>query len=222
MNEAFFTELSEWLTQAGLAGTSESAIVSGFCERCVAAGVPLGRTQVFIDTLHPVHEGRLFRWGHDPTEVALLEYGRTSPDAVAGANPHDVRAAESWRRSPFYRMMQTGDSLLRRRLSTATEEEFPLLPDLLAAGMTDYVAIITRFAAEGIIGEMDGVYTSWATRTADGFDDSHIAALARIAPYFALAIKSVALARMTGTLSRPRRRPARAGRTDRARHCGAN
>jgi adenylate cyclase len=71
---------------------------------------------------------------------------------------------------------------------------------LLAAGMTDYVAIITRFPPGGVIGEMDGVYTSCATRAADGFDDGHIAALERIAPCLALAIKSVSLARMTGTL----------------------
>jgi hypothetical protein len=71
-----------------------------------------------------------------------------------------VEAAERWRRSPFYRMLQTGDSLLRRRLSSTTKEEFAWLPDYLAAGMTDYVAIITRFAAGGVIGEMDGVYTS--------------------------------------------------------------
>ena len=68
------------------------------------------------------------------------------------------------------------------------------------AGMTDYVAIITRFAAAGVIGEMDSVYTAWGTRAADGFNDHHIAVLQRIAPYLALAIKSVALARMTNTL----------------------
>jgi adenylate cyclase len=83
MNEAFFTELAAWLTQAGLAGTAETDIVSGFCDRCVAAGLPLGRTQVFIDTLHPVHEGRLFRWGFGPTEPSLLDYGRTTPDGLA-------------------------------------------------------------------------------------------------------------------------------------------
>jgi hypothetical protein len=32
VNEAFFAELSAWLTQTGLAGTSETDIVSGFCE----------------------------------------------------------------------------------------------------------------------------------------------------------------------------------------------
>ena len=66
--------------------------------------------------------------------------------------------------------------------------------------MTDYVAIISRFAAEGVIGEMDGVYSSWATGAPDGFSDGQIAALERIVPYLALAIKSVSLARMTRTL----------------------
>jgi adenylate cyclase len=85
MNEAFFTELSAWLTQAGLAGTSETDVVSGLCDHCVAAGLPLARTQVFIDTLHPVHEGRLFRRGFGPTEAPLLDYGRTTPDALAAS-----------------------------------------------------------------------------------------------------------------------------------------
>jgi len=202
MNEAIFTELSAWLTHAGLAGTSETEIVSGFCDRCVAAGLPLSRAIVFIDTLHPIHEGRLFRWGYGNTESPLLEYGRTSLDALAasGSNPLDVAAAERWQHSPFYKMLQTGDSLLRRRLNTASKDEFSFLPDFLAAGMTDYVAIISRFAAEGIIGEMDCVYSSWATRVPDGFNDDQIAALERIAPYLALAIKSVSLARMTRTL----------------------
>jgi len=97
-------------------------------------------------------------------------------------------------------MLQTGESLLRRRLNAATENEFSLLPNWRAAGMTDYVAIITRFAAAGVIGEMDGVYTAWGTRAPDGFNDHYIAVLQRIAPYLALAIKSVALARMTNTL----------------------
>jgi hypothetical protein len=51
MDEAAFIDLSAWLTQSGLAGASEADIVSGFCERCVAAGLPLGRAQVFVDTL---------------------------------------------------------------------------------------------------------------------------------------------------------------------------
>jgi adenylate cyclase len=164
--------------------------------------LPLSRANLFIDTLHPVYEGRLFRWGHGLTESPLLEYGRTSLSAVAasGSDPQVVAAAENWRRSPFYKMLQTGESFLRRRLNAATADEFSMISDLLKAGMTDYIAIISRFAAEGVIGEMDGVYSSWATRAPDGFVDYQIAALRRVAPYLALAIKSVSLARMTGTL----------------------
>ena len=202
MNEVFFAELSAWLTQAGLGGTPETDIVSGFCERCVAAGLPLARTTVLIDTLHPVHEGRLLRWGFGPTESPLVDYGRTSPDALAatGLNPRDVQAAERWRRSPFYRMLETGDSFLRRSLNATTKDEFSWLSELFAAGMTDYVAIISRFGPEGVIGEMDAVYSSWTTAAPGGFGDDQIAALQRMVPYLALAIKSVSLARMTAIL----------------------
>jgi adenylate cyclase len=112
----------------------------------------------------------------------------------------DVQATDSWQRSPFYNMLQTGASLLRRRLDADTKDEFSTLAEWLAAGMTDYVAIITRFAAEGVIGEMDAVYSSWGTKQSEGFNDAEIAALERIVPYLALAIKSVALTRMTRTL----------------------
>jgi adenylate cyclase len=202
MNEALFAELSAWLIQAGLADTSETDIVSEFCDRCVAAGLPLARTLVLIDTLHPVHEGRLFRWGDGSTEVPLLEYGRTSPDplAASGSDPQQIEAAERWRRSPFFRMLQTGDSFLRRRVNAITQNDFSVLADLLAAGMTDYVAIISRFSAERVIGEMDCVYSSWATRVPGGFSDTQIAALQRLVPYLALAIKSVSLSHMTATL----------------------
>ena len=179
MNETLFSELSAWMTQAGLAGTPETDLVSVFCDRCVAAGIPLGRVHVFIDTLHPVYEGRLFRWGYSPNESSVHEYGRTSSEGLDVPAPVslDVQATEIWRRSPFYTMLQTGASLLRRRLNTDTKDEFSLLPEWLAAGMTDYVAIITRFAPEGVIGEMDGVYSSWATDMPAGFSDGQIAKL---------------------------------------------
>jgi adenylate cyclase len=202
MNEAFFAELSAWLTQAGLAGTSEIEMVSGFCERCVAAGIPLGRAHLAIDTLHPVHEGRLFRWGYSSDESPVHEYGCTSVEGldVSGPVPLDAQATDVWRRSPFYSMRQTGASLIRRRLNADTKDDFSMLPGWLAAGMTDYVAITTRFAAEGVIGEMDAVYSSWGTKAPEGFNDDQIATLKHIVPYLALAIKSVSLARMTATL----------------------
>jgi adenylate cyclase len=202
MNESLSIELSAWLTQAGLAGTPETDIFSVFCDRCGAAGIPLDRAHMAIDTPHPVHEGRLFRWGYGPNESPVHEYGRTSLEGLdaPGFVSLDVQAADVWRRSPFNNLLQTGASLLRRRLNTDTKDEFSMLPDWLAAGITDYVAVITRFAAEGVIGEMDAVYSSWGTRAPDGFNDGQIATLKHIVPYLGLAIKSVSLARITRTL----------------------
>jgi adenylate cyclase len=202
MNEGFFAELSAWLAQAGLAGTPETEIISAFCDRCVAAGIPLARAHVAIDTLHPVHEGSLFRWGYSPNEASVHEYGRTSLAGADAPGPVslDAQATEVWRRSPFNNMLQTGASLLRRRLNAETKDEFSMLADWLAAGMTDYVAITTRLAAEGVIGEMDAVYSSWGTTAAEGFNDEQIAKLKYVVPHLALAIKSVSLARMTRTL----------------------
>src|ERR1700752_1511540 len=107
MKAEFHSETAAWLTQAGLAGESENAVVDGFCERCVAAGLPVGRAHVFIDTLHPVHEGRLFRWGQSATESAVTEYGRTVPVQAIGPDiPTDVEAADRWRKSPFFWLLQ--------------------------------------------------------------------------------------------------------------------
>ena len=192
MDPAKFAALSAWLTEAGLAGESETALLDGFCRRAIVAGLPLARAMVIIDTLHPVHEGRVFRWRSEGEagRIEALEYGPTD----AG------EAAENWRRSPFFWLLETGGSRLRRRLRTGAAPEFPAIAALQDEGMTDYLALITRFAAHGVIGEMDCVYSSWATDSAQGFDDAELEALSGLMPKLALAIKCVSLARIAGTL----------------------
>jgi adenylate cyclase len=197
--------LNAWLARAGLRGEPEAALVNEFCERAVAAGLPISRALVLIDTLHPIYEGRVFRWGHDELQPAVEEYGRTElPEGVSGLEPSlggaPPETIARWRASPFFHLLQTGESLLRRRITAENESEFPILPDLRAAGMTDYVAMINRFGPEGTIGEMDCLYSSWVTAHAGGFADAHVAALTRVVPTLALAVKAAALARMTGTL----------------------
>ena len=193
------TTLIAWLAEAGLSSLPEADIVTGFCERAAAAGIPIGRAHVFVDTLHPVHEGHVFRFGHDPSEPLSKAYGRTVSDSVPAAVA-DSTVSQQWRGSAFFQMLQTGESFLRRRLTPETEPEFSVLPDMQAAGMTDYVAIINRFSAERVIGDMDAVYSSWATAAPDGFTDGQMDALRSLTPFLALAIKSVATARMLGTL----------------------
>ena len=71
---------------------------------------------------------------------------------------------------------------------------FPILADLRAKGYTDYLALIVAFGgAELHPQSLDGLATSWSTRSPQGFSDADVAAmcgvLTPLALVFRLAIK---------------------------------
>jgi adenylate cyclase len=192
MNEAAFSELASWVTEAGLIGRTETELMAGFCRRLAEAGVPLARAMVILDTLHPIYEGRVFRWRADAPEVTeAVDYGRTNVG----------EAAESWQRSPFFHLLQSGETAMRRRLAAGDPADFLAIAQAREEGATDYLVLIHRFAAEGVIGEMDCVYSTWSSAAPDGFGEDAVVALKRLAPFLKLAVKSAALARMAGTLA---------------------
>ena len=192
MDPARISELRAWLIEAGLAGESETALLDGLCRRLPEAGLPIARAVMLIDTLHPVYEGRAFFWrrqgGEQQTE--LVEYGPSNEGEMA----------ETWRRSVFFHLLQTEGSLVRVRFHAGETTDFPTIAQMRDDGMSDVVAIITRFAGSRAIGEMDSLYCYWATDHPQGFDDAHVEALSRLMPTLALAVKCVSLARIAGTL----------------------
>jgi len=188
MKDSQVDSLVTWITEAGLSGLGESAILAGLCERLQAVGVQLARANVVIDTLHPVYQGRAFTWKREKKETMLSEFGRSDENE------------ERWEHSPYYRLELSGEQLFRRRLTAASISEFPIFADLKTEGITDYIAIANRFATEGVVGEMDCVYSSWATDLPEGFDDTIVGDLRRLMPSVALAMKSASLARIAGTL----------------------
>ena len=192
MDTAGFSELRTWLTEAGLAGKSETALLDGFCRLALDAGLPIGRAAIVIDTLHPVHEGPAFFWRREAgqTQTELVEYGPTSEGEMA----------ENWRRSVFFHLLQTGGSLFRVRFHAGETADFFNFAKMRDEGMTDVAAMITRFPGSGAIGEMDSLYSYWATDRPHGFDDAHVEAIAGLVPMLALAVKCVSLARIAGTL----------------------
>ena len=46
MDDTQFAEIAAWINNAGLGGQDEAAIVTEFCARIVALGLPLARGQV--------------------------------------------------------------------------------------------------------------------------------------------------------------------------------
>jgi adenylate cyclase len=183
--------IAAWVVERGLAGSSEIDLLHGFCDRCRASGLDLSSAMLVVDTLHPVHEGRVFRWRHDAmVDNAVEAYGST-----ASGPTH-----EDWQRSAFYHLMTTGETEVRRRIGPPAPDDFLHFDRHRAAGETDYVALVSRFAADGVIGELDCVYSQWTTCHGDGFADDAIAVLRRLAPTLSLAVKCASLARIAETL----------------------
>src|ERR1700742_5037294 len=106
MNDTDIDRLTDWVIRQGREGIDPTELLRKFCEKCATLDLPVARGLAFIDTLHPVYEGRIFRWRDDGVEEeATRDYGRSDQG----------EAAESWQRSPFFHMLQTGDEEMRRR-----------------------------------------------------------------------------------------------------------
>ncbi|MBB3019191.1 adenylate cyclase [Microvirga lupini] len=185
--------IAKWVTEAGLAGMTELELLHGFCDRLTAAGMPLARVNIVIDTLHPIHEGRVFRWRRDDQGNVdhVVEYGRTNVGGEATAN---------WLRSTYYHLLTSGEDFLRRRIGPGHVEDFAVLEELRAEGQTDYLVLIHRFEAEGVIGEMDSFYSSWTTDVERGFTDEQLLLVRELASPLMLALKCASLARIAKTL----------------------
>jgi adenylate cyclase len=185
--------LMNWLVSQGLAGLPETDLIRGFCERCGAGGLDISRASVFIDTLHPIFEGRGFRWNDTETsESEMFEYGSTS----------EGEAAQNWRRSIFYHMLESGIEELKVDFADRASLDFSLIDELAAKGHRHFVAFVHRFGEAGTLGQMDSVYSYWVTRRTDGFGEQGLSALRDLVPALALAIKSAAQVDVARTLGR--------------------
>jgi adenylate cyclase len=185
--------LMTWLIDQGLTSLPENDLLRGFCERCKAEGLDLSRGLVFIDTLHPIFEGRGFRWNDIETdEDDSFEYGSTS----------EGDAAQNWRRTIFYHMLENGHDELRIDLADCASLDFSMIDDLAAKGHRHFVAFVHRFGEAGTLGQMDCVYSYWVMRRAGGFGEQDLSALRDLVRVLALTIKSAAQVDIARTLGR--------------------
>jgi adenylate cyclase len=186
-------KLMNWLVSQGLTGLPEPDLIRGFCERCRASGLDISRASVFIDTLHPIFEGRGFRWNDTETnESDMFEYGSTN----------EGEAAQNWRRSIFYHMLESGIEEFKVDFADCASLDFSLIDELAAKGHRHFVAFVHSFGEAGTLGQMDSVYSYWVTRRADGFGEQGQSALRDLVPLLGLTIKSAAQVHIARTLGR--------------------
>jgi adenylate cyclase len=186
-------ELMNWLVGQGLTGLPENDLIRGFCERARDGGLNLSRGLVFIDTLHPIFEGRGFRWNDAASnEAEFFEYGSTDHG----------EAATNWRRSAFFHMLENGLDEIEICVADTEAHGFSLLSDLGKTGHKHCIAMLHRFGEAGTMGQMDCLYSYWATRRDDGFQAHELAALRDLVPALGLAIKMAAQVEIARTLGR--------------------
>jgi adenylate cyclase len=180
-----------WIIERGLLGDTESALLQGFCQRCVSAGLQLAQALLMVDTLHPIYEGRTFSWNKDSAE---------GPRSTEYESSREGDGARLWQKSTFYHLLSTGGSELRRRIGDGHPCDFTILEDLRSQGQTDYFALVHRFDEGTTIGEMDCVCSRWSTAAPEGFHDEDLDVLRRLVPALGLAIKAYSLNRVAKSL----------------------
>ena len=131
---------------------------------------------------------------------------RAEYSAQAGAarasdyEPTEGERLEQWQRSPFWHLLETGGTLLRVSIKTGSVQPFWLPSDLLDSDAIEYLACVTRFGSDGVIGGLDCVYSGWVTQAAGGFTDEQVAAIEMLLPPLAMVLKSCVLSRVAQTL----------------------
>jgi len=174
----FIDVVADWLMDEALADTAMTDLVKGCCQRLHAAGVPLLRALVSYRTLHPLFGAMWLTW-HRENGMGTYEM------------PHGQLGAQTFRKSPFFHMLNTGVPFLRRKLEGADALlDFPVLPDLVQQGATDYLAGNVPFGGGSTMeASEDGIFVSWATDRPGGFTETDIRSIRRIQKRLAVACK---------------------------------
>ncbi|MEE8271648.1 MAG: DUF427 domain-containing protein, partial [Alphaproteobacteria bacterium] len=124
----------KWLVHEAWKSKSTNDLVRQLSQALVAAGLPLSRLRLMIQTLHPQLFALAYSWSHDSDEVT--EFQPT----------HAGVQSEQFVNSPFAAIIN-GEGGVRRRLDGPDPRlDYPVLKDLVEEGATDYVAMPLRFS----------------------------------------------------------------------------
>jgi adenylate cyclase len=180
MNTAELQNLTDWLIDGARSAMDPSRMMSETCERMVAAGLPLWRVGVFVRTLHPDIYGRNFVWKPGAeVEIGSVDFKiLESPDFIS---------------SPLIIVFQQGLEV-RARTGDPSSNRFPIVEELRADGVTDYIALPLPF--------IDGTVnaSSWTTRQPGGFTEEQLVALRKIVKPLARVIEIISLGRTAASL----------------------
>ena len=179
MDMSALREINEWMIDGARSAPTPAQMMAESCERAVRAGLPLWRVGVFVRTLHPEIYGRHFFW-------------KPGGEVEVGSVAHDILDSPEFAVSPLSIVFKQGVEV-RARLDDPASTRFPIVQDLQAEGVTDYIALPLI--------NTDGPpnASSWTTKQPGGFTEEQLNAIRSITVPLARYIEIVTL-RRTATL----------------------
>jgi adenylate cyclase len=151
-------DVVEWLADGARSAPRPDMVLAELCDRLVRCGIPLWRVAVFVRTLHPEVMGRRFLW-QPGAEVKTSEAS------------FDLLETAEYRDSPIVAVIDSGLEIRRKLADRNGPDDFPVLGEFRADGITDYLASPLIFT--------DGAVhvATWSTRQPGGFSDTQLAGL---------------------------------------------
>src|ERR1700741_3002857 len=171
----------DWLISGARSAPEPVQVLVQLSERLVACGIPLWRVAVFVRTLHPQVMGRRFIW-------------RPGSEVEVSEAPFELLETVDFLENPIAQVYATGCALRRKLADPDCAEDFPVLHELRAEGITDYLASPLVFT-DGAIHAL-----TCTTRQPGGFTDAQIAGIEAIITPLARVTEIRALRRMASTL----------------------
>ncbi|MBV8537606.1 MAG: adenylate/guanylate cyclase domain-containing protein [Alphaproteobacteria bacterium] len=159
-------DVAAWLTSSARRIPDALALLDELCWRLVAIGIPLARMTFHLPTLHPQYYGTGARWtrASGTTEETLVVHG--------------TRDTAMYLDSPIRRVVENGERIRRRLEGPDAVLDFPILADLKAQGITEYIAVPLELSTRR-------VSITISTDQPGGFRDETLGELASLGPFLA-------------------------------------
>jgi adenylate cyclase len=156
----------DWLLRVGRLSETTEELLGGLCDLLLDMGLPLERVGIHGQTLHPQVAGVRFLWRR----------GIGSEETRYG---YDTIESGLYERSPLRYVNERGEPLRRRLTGDPAADDFEILAELRAEGLTDYLVAPLNLAA----GRRQAA--TWATRHPNGFSEAQVAIILDLLPALA-------------------------------------
>ena len=122
-------EIESWLLGEAIREDDFLSLAESLIWREVAAGLPLDRASFHVGTLHPQVYGFAWNWTRSDGLFDEVRVGEA------------VLSTDSYKRNPIFRVNEHGESFRAKTGDPAVAGEFPLMAELAAQGITEYIAL---------------------------------------------------------------------------------